>query len=307
MYSGGTGVLSDLHYMAAPLGVTRASAGSEPRRRRASHWRLCGLVILLASAVPGPSSAQTRPPDEAVEAPSTAAAPSAASLARIRRALAFEGLTTPSGLDIVDDGSLVDRRRAIQLLPGLDFVGGLDLFGVIDGPGRQLGPPTHRDMMHVMTARGMNEAVSSDVLGIATVSAFSLGLPYAMKAIKAIGGWLFGHDDDDAPQHPILTESEETRALAGARADSHVLGAGVHQHGRTVVLSLVVPADTPPDTARALGERFVVLVKTFASTEPDPERDVGTGNYDYIVRISSPTEHVIALGGKATSHTTINW
>ena len=68
-------------------------------------------------------------------------------------------------------------------------------------------------------------------------------------------------------------------------------------------------ADTTPDTARTLGTRFVRLVKTLASAEPDPEDDlgVGVGDYDYIVRVSSPTDSVIALGGKATSHTRINW
>ena len=202
---------------------------------------------------------------------------------------------------------LVDGRLAVQLVPRIAIVGGVDLFSFMDvttGP-VPMGGPTHRAMMSVMTPREMTEATSGDVLGIATASAFSL-MPYAIKAVGAIAGWFFG-DDDDAPEHPILTESEETLALDSVRADGHVLDADIHQRGRTVALSLVVPADTLPDTARALGERFVVLVKTLASTEPDPNDEVGAGDYDYIVRISSPTEAVIAQGGKATSHTKINW
>ena len=300
--------------MAALPGVTRASAGNEPPRHRFSYRLLCARVIVTASALSGPISAETPPPVETIEAPrqnaSTAAAPSAASLERIRRALALEGQTTPRGLDrlnIVDDVPLVDARRAIQLVPKLAILGGVDLFSFMDvttGP-VPMGGPTHRAMMSVMTPREMTEATSSDVLGIATASALSL-VPYAITAVGAIADWLFG-DDDDAPEHPILTEREETLALDSVRADSHVLDAGIHQRGRTVALSLIVPADTPPDTARALGERFVVLVKTFASTEPDPNDEVGAGAYDYLVRVSSPTETVIAQGGKATSHTKINW
>ena len=293
-------------------GVTRASAADEPRRRRSSHRFLCALLILPASAVSGPTSAQTRPPVETIEAPrqepSTAAAPSAVSLERIRRALEIERRTDLPGaadLGFRDDLELVDRRPAIQLFHGLDFVGGLDLFGDAGGP-VPTGPPAHRDMMSLATPHEMREAVSSDALGVATAAVFSL-MPYAIKAIGAIGGWLFGHDDADALEHPILTESEETRALAGVAADSQVLDAGLHQRGRTVALSLVVPADTPPDTARTLGERFVMLVKTLASTEPDPDDEIGAGDYDYIVRVSSPTESVIALGGKATTDTSINW
>ena len=230
-----------------------------------------------------------------------------ASLERIRRALELErdtDLIGAPGLGFRDDVRLVDRRPAIHLFHGLDVVGGVDLFGYSAAGPVPMGGPTHRAMMSLATPREMREAVASDVLGVATASAFSL-MPYAIRAIR---GWLFGHaDDDDAPEHPILTESETTRALAGARAAGPVLDAGIHQRGRTVVLSLVVPTDTPPDTARELGKRFVVLVKTFASTEPDPDDEVGAGEYDYIVRVSSPTENVIALGGKATSSTEINW
>ena len=196
---------------------------------------------------------------------------------------------------------LVDQRPATRLLRGLDFIGGVDLVGA-GGP-VPIGPPTHRDMLSLATPRAVSEAVSADALGVATASAFAL-VPYA---VKTIAGWLRGAGGDAAPDHPILTESEETRALAGVRADRHVLDAGVRQRGRTVALSLVVPADTPPATARTIAERFVLLVKTFASAEPDPDGEVGAGDFDYVVRVSSPTEAVIALGGKATSDTTINW
>ena len=304
--------------MAVLPGVTCASA-VDTARAATTGWRrpkrrlLCALLILTASALSAPTSAQTRPADQTIELQrqelGTAAVPSAAALERIRRALVLQrptelpGSTASTSLTTCRSW---DGRPAIQLLPGLDVVGGLNLFGLVGRTGRQLGPPTHRDMLNQWTPREMQEAGATDVLGIATASAFAL-VPYAITAITKIAGWLFGDDGDDTPAHPILTESEETRALAGATADSHVLEAGIHQRGRTVALSLVVRADTPPDTARALGARFVRLVKTFASAEPDPEHDVGAGDYDYIVRVSSPTESLIALGGKATTDTRIHW
>ena len=272
---------------------------------------MCLFMVSMASAMSGPVSAQNARPVENAEArqqePDTAATPSAASLERIRRALALDGRTAPSGPDtltIVDDVALVAGRRAVQLMPALAIVGGADLFGIMDATTGlvPMGGPTHRAMMSVITPREMTEATSSDVLGIATASAFSL-IPYA---IKAVGGWLFG-DEEDAPGHPFLTESEETRALDGMRSSGQVLDAGIRQRGRTIALSLVVPADTPPNAAHALGERFVQLVQGFASEESVPDHEIGTGDYDYIVRVSSPTEAVIAKGGKATSHTRINW
>ena len=301
--------------MSLPTDVTRTAVvkggSKETSPYRLWHQPLCALLILTASALP--ASAQTRTADQAIEPqhqePDAATAPSAAALERIRRALALQQRPTElpglDGLALINDE--VDRRPAVQLLPGFDVVGGLNLFGLVGSTGRQLGPPTHQDMLNHMMPREMREAGGTDVLGITSVSAVALGLPYVIKAIGAIGDWLFGDDDDGAPEHPILTESEETRALAGVTADSHVLEAGISQRGRTVALSLVVRADTPPDTARALGAQFVRLVKTYASAEPDPEQDVGAGDYDYIVRVSSPTESVIALGGKATTDTRIHW
>ncbi len=303
--------------MAALSSVTRAAVvagapkGTAPRRPPQPLCCALLILILTASALSTPTSAQTQPTDQTVEPqlqePGTAAVPSPAALDRIRRGLVLQRpteLPRLAGFDIVDHVPLVDGRPAIQFLPGLDVVGGLNLFGLVGSTGRQLGPPTHRDMLNQWTPREVREAGATDVLGIATASAFAI-VPYA---ITKIAGWLFGDDgDDDPPVHPILTESEETRARAGVTADLRVLEADIKQHGRTVALSLVVRADTPPDTARALGARFVRLVKTLALAEPDPEDDVGVGDYDYIVRVSAPTESVIALGGKATSHTTINW
>ena len=235
---------------------------------------------------------------------------------RIRRALALRRRTElPGGdsLDIVDRAALVDVRSTVHLAQGFTVLAGMDPFSFMDptaGP-VPMGGPTHRAMMSIMTPRQHGEARGSDVLGIATASAFSLA-PYAVKGIRAIADWLFGDDDDGGPEYPVLTQSEETLARISLEADDRVLDVDILQRGRTVGLSLVVPADTSSETARALGERFVRLVKTLSSTEPTPtppleDDQIGAGDYDYIVRISTPTETVIALGGKATTHTKINW
>jgi hypothetical protein len=208
-------------------------------------------------------------------------------------------------LDFLDDVPLVDQRPVAELLSGLAFIGGVDPLGSAgraNGP-LPFGPPTHRDMLNHAMPREMTEAVNSDALGIATSSAF-VAVPYLIKTLMQRLG---SDDGDDRPDRPILTAGEETLALDGARADGQVLEADIRQRGRTVALSLVVPADTPPDTARALGERFVLLVKTFASAEPDPDDDIGTGDFDYIVRVTSPVDTEIALGAKTTSESRLNW
>ena len=50
-----------------------------------------------------------------------------------------------------------------------------------------------------------------------------------------------------------------------------------------------------------------MLVKTLALTETAPDDEIGVGDYDYIVQVSSPSDSVIARGGKATADTKIHW
>ncbi len=297
--------------MAALPGVTRAAIVLESGPRRGYSPRVL-LTVLIVGVLFTPISAQTRP-QAGTTAPTRqeqggAPAPSAASLARIRRALALERTTDfpdAAYLSFIDTTSLVDERPSVELFRGFDFVGGVDLLAGTSGTGEPIpmGGPTHRDMLANMTPRALTEVASSDVLGLTTASAFA----FVPAAIKTFAGWIMGGRGDDGPEFPILTAREETLAVAGIRADSQVLAADVDQRGRTVALSLVVPTDTPPGTARALGKRFLLLVKTIASAEPDPDDGVGAGDFDYIVRVGTPTETVLAVGGKATSDTRINW
>ena len=67
----------------------------------------------------------------------------------------------------------------------------------------------------------------------------------------------------------------------------------------------IAPAE--PGAARALGDDFVRLVKTIAATEPTPGDDLGPGDFDYVVHISTPTNALVARGGKSTSARAMNW
>ncbi len=98
----------------------------------------------------------------------------------------------------------------------------------------------HQEMMRVTTPRWFTEGRPSDMLGMGSASAFAL-VPHA---IKTIASWLSGHDGDNGPEHPILTPSEETLALAYARTDGHVLDAIIRQRGRAIDLWLVVRPTT---------------------------------------------------------------
>ena len=269
-------------------------------------------VLLIAAS----SSAQIEPSDSQSEAERHSShTPTEASLERIRSAIQVErrvGLSGDSRFDRGDAPWRLSPRPASRLLPGLDIRGGVDFIGDADrivAPVQvPLGGPTHQDMMDFMTPRALTQAARSDVRGIATAAPLALLLPQAIRGLKAIGGWFLSPDEAPNSQNfPTLGSSAIEDACDAIRAEAFVIDAALTQHGRTVSLSLVVSVATQPETARTLGERFVGLVKTAAMVEPNPNTEIGTGEFDYIVHISSPDTRLIAQGRKTTIDTQLQW
>ena len=248
-----------------------------------------------------PAGAQTQSPDEPSPSESAAEALSPASLARIRAALEAERRAERSGRTVFggpDDGWIVAPRPPVELAPGLGFIEGLGLYDDLTRAREPapMGGPTHWAMMNQMTPREVAEVLQTDFLGISTASVFSAGLPYVARKIA---GWFSGPGPRfGSPGRPVLTSTEEAAVLEDIRANTGVIGATLRQRGRTVALSLLVPANTEPRTAREIGERFVHLVGRRAAAGPDA--------FDYVVSIRSP-DAVIASGGKPTSDPLVRW
>ena len=244
-----------------------------------------------------PAGAQAQSSDEPSPTENAVGTLSPASLARIRAALEAER----SGRTVFgdpDDGWIVPPRPPVELAPGLGFIEGLGLFRDLTR-GREpapMGGPGHWAMMYQMQPREVTEVALADGLAIGTVSAFAVGLP---DVVRKIAGWFSGSGSRPAPPAaPVLTSTQEAAVLEDMRVNAGVIDATLRQHGRTVALSLLVPAETEPRAARAIGERFVRLVGRRAAAGPDA--------FDYVVSVRSP-EAVIARGGKPTSDPLVRW
>ena len=314
----------------------------------------------LPAAAPRPERSQTPRPER------VGGAPSPDSLARIRAALAADRDRERSRRTILgppEDGWIAPPRPSVDLAPGLGFVEGLGLYDDLTR-GREpvpMGGPTHRAMLNQMTPREVNEVASTDVLGIGTASAFAL-VPHAIRKIAA---WFSG-SGPGPPADPVLTAADEAAVLEDMRANAGVIDADLRQRGRTVALSLLVPAGTAPGAAREMGERFVRLVSRRAGADAVPSNAVagragrggwtadgvavvlgprdaaaggagrggrtadgvvaallasreaaaggagqdaepGPGAFDYVISVRSPTDAVIARGGKATTEHRVRW
>ena len=85
-----------------------------------------------------------------------------------------------------------------------------------------------------------------------------------------------------------------------------VRDASITRRGRQVGLVLIVGAATSEARARTLGENFVRLYKSHSDDSP-PGASIGTGKYDYVIGVYTPTEKQIALGAKVSFADRISW
>lgn len=281
--------------------------------RRCRIWSLGALLLTaIPTSLEAQSTAASQPSAQAAPQEVTPAAPvSPDSLERIKRALDLRQAdrARASGLEFREDILLRDERPRAEPLRNLGIVAGVnyDQFSRIR-PATPGALPGHWDMMAAMTPRAATQAGQADVMGIATAAAFSAAaLTLVPAAIKTIGGWFDSDQPTRSAAPAVLTHGEASIALAGVSASEAVIDADIDQRGRTVALSLTVRADTGPTAARALGEKFVRLVKTMATTEPAPGDDLGTGAFDYVVHIRTPGNGLLARGGKSTADHTLRW
>ena len=280
------------------------AVAGEPRGRRCARRRFRGAARATAVAVllmAAPAAAQTPASDETSPDESEVGALSPESLARIRAALQADRRAEGSARTVFSDpevGWIIPPRPPVELVPGVGFIEGLGLFDDLTR-GREpalLSGPDHWTMMNQMQPSEVTEVALADGMAIGTVSAFAVGLPYFLRKVH---GWLSGPGPGAAPPaQPVLTSTQEAAALEDMRAHIGVIDASLRQRGRTVTLSLVVSAETEPQAARAIGERFVRLVGRRSAAGPDA--------FDYVVSVRSP-DAVIAHGGKPTTDPLVRW
>ena len=283
----------------------RCARRSRPPRGAARATAVAVLLMTGPAAAQSPAAqspaAQSPASDESSPDESAVGALSPESLARIRAALQADRRAEGSARTVFGDpgdGWIVPPRPPVELAPGLGFVEGLGLFDDLTR-GREPAPfggPSHSEMMNQMQPRQMTEMAQTDVLGIGTASAVAVGLPYVYRKVA---GWFSGlRSRPGVSTAPVLASTQEAAVLDDMRADAGVLDATLRQRGRTVTLSLVVPADTGLRAARAAGERFVRLVGRRSAAGPDA--------FDYVVSVRSP-DALIATGGKPTTDPLVRW
>ena len=89
-----------------------------------------------------------------------------------------------------------------------------------------------------------------------------------------------------------------------------VSDAAIEKKENDFSLALIVNESTNSIRAKELGENFVRLLKSLipSSIEPNSSKDIGSGNYNYLIGVyGNTTNNKICMGAKASSARKITW
>lgn len=108
------------------------------------------------------------------------------------------------------------------------------------------------------------------------------------------------------PQIPEITEQQKSFAIDGIMEYSLVEDADVFQDGEDLTLVIIVNPAINEEYAKELADNFVRMVKTF-SEEENPGSEIGTGIYNYLVGVYTPSEEEVVIGYKSKDLDHITW
>jgi len=103
-----------------------------------------------------------------------------------------------------------------------------------------------------------------------------------------------------------LSDEAKNLAISGIKNYDEVTDAAIVQDDKTLSLVLIVRYSTNKEKAKKLGENFIRMVKTF-SDDNNPGKEIGSGEYDYLITVAYPNQSVIAQGAKARISNHISW
>lgn len=88
---------------------------------------------------------------------------------------------------------------------------------------------------------------------------------------------------------------------------SGVVDASITQDGREISMVLIDRYATDIAYAGQLADSFVRMTKTLLQDGAPPGKDIGTGEYDYVIGVYYPDQDQIGLGAKSRGSSRITW
>ena len=108
------------------------------------------------------------------------------------------------------------------------------------------------------------------------------------------------------PTPTVSVSDIEAMVVGNMLEQQQVVDAAISQDGKEISLVLIVSYATNAIYAAQLAENFVRLTKSLLK-DGGVGKEIGTGEYDYVIGVYYPNEELFGMGAKARTADRISW
>lgn len=103
-----------------------------------------------------------------------------------------------------------------------------------------------------------------------------------------------------------ISPDVKSLAIISIKRYDRVIDASIYQKGKQVMIILLVDYGTSEQYARRMGDNLVRILKRF-SPDKSPDMQIGPGIYEYHVRVTMPSQTMLAEGVKLDIGHSLKW
>ena len=108
------------------------------------------------------------------------------------------------------------------------------------------------------------------------------------------------------PTPVVSVQDIQAMAISSIETQPMVVEAAISQDGNEISLVLIVGYAIDRTHAEQLADSFLRMTKSLLK-DGAPGKDIGPGEYDYVIGVYYPNEDQIALGAKSRGSSQITW
>jgi hypothetical protein len=111
----------------------------------------------------------------------------------------------------------------------------------------------------------------------------------------------------DGTTAPMLPDSVRDYVLKNIMMNREVLESKIVQDGMEVSPVLIIDCAASETTAKSLGNKFLRAVKRFGPDQTPTRKEIGAGDFDYLIGVSCGDGSNIIQRAKASDSSEITW
>ncbi len=103
-----------------------------------------------------------------------------------------------------------------------------------------------------------------------------------------------------------IGEDVKSLVIISIKGYDRILDASIYQKGKVVMIILIADYGTSKQYARRMGDNLIRMLKSF-SVDSSPNNRIGPGIYEYHVKVTMPSQKILAEGVKLDIGHNLKW